>query len=224
MWRIRSRIRARLDEVLARRNNELVELQGNGRGDLLAVQSLPELAMCAATRDVYRAQQTTAVNFVNAIPTTTAQVTLWNGEPDDGRSYLLIGVQVTVGLSSFGGPFAMSCQACLNVGKKTNPAGTLLTIRGTGGQSYKGSGRVSLARTITNDGWFPLGHERKGFNGVDPDDFSWTPMTFRAQSMIVIPPGHMLSIAMMATASGGLATHRSGFIWKEAYLPTNARG
>lgn len=190
----------------------------NGRGELSIAESLPPYVE-AARMGAYRCCQTTAVNTVQAVPTTTAQVTLWNGEPDNRKSYVLHSVSTIVAASSFGGGLNVQLVGCLNARKNANPAGTLLTIRGTAGQQYLGRGVVALARTITNDGWFPLG---QGLDGTQLTTAAYgmvsAVLTYYAQGSIILLPGYLFSISVVTTAGAGLCTVRSGLRWQEVTL------
>src|SRR5574342_612067 len=61
----------------------------NPRGDLLISQGISPRGDITRMRNSYMAVASSAVAPVVAIPTTTARVTLWNGEPDGGRSYII---------------------------------------------------------------------------------------------------------------------------------------
>jgi hypothetical protein len=163
--------------------------------------------------------QTAAVNSVTAIPTTTAQVTLWNGESDNGKSYAIHSVSTIVQASSFGGGLNVQLLGCVNARKNANPAGTLLTIRGTAGQQYRGKGVAALARTITNDGWFPLG---QGLDGTQLTtaafDMTSAVVTWYAQGSVVLLPAYMFSISVITAAGAGLCTVRSAIRWQEVVL------
>lgn len=190
----------------------------NGRGEVLTAESLPSLTE-VARMGAYRCCQTAAVNSVTAVPTTTAQVTLWNGEQDNRKSYVLHSVSTVVQASSFGGGLNVQLLGCLNARKGANPAGTLLTIRGTAGQQYMGKGVAALARTITNDGWFPLGQALDGTQLTTAAyDMTSSVLTWYAQGSIVLLPGYQFSISVITAAGAGLCTVRSAMRWQEVVL------
>jgi hypothetical protein len=213
---IKSRVRG-AGELAAGTQNEGVRPAMNSQGDLVVAAGLAPGVELARMQNCYRCFQTTAVNPVNAIPTTAAQVSLWNGEQDNGKSYVLHSVSTIVQASSFGGGFDFTAVGCLNIREVANPAGTLLTIRGTAGQRYNGKGVAALARTITNDGWFPIGNAPAGYTTAALD-MSSAVHTWYLEGGLIIPPSFMFSISVLCVASGGLATVRSGFRWQEVQL------
>lgn len=182
----------------------------NPRSDLLLANSLPAALETSRMGETYRCCATAAVASVVAVPTTTAQVTLWNGEPDGGKVYVLESAYTVAVAGAVAG--SINIVGCVNVGKKANPAGTLLTIRGTAGQQYLGRGVVALARTIVNDGWFPLMQgQAHAASAIGAGAFA----DLRGQ--VVLPPGHTFSISVVTNAVG--ITVRSGLRWQEVYLP-----
>lgn len=216
---IATRIRGASEAEQDLRQGQYGEAAQNARGDLLLAQALSPCAEVARQGQTYRACQTAAVNSVTALPTTAAQVTLWNGEPDTGLSYVVHSVATVVQASSFGGAASLGLVGCLNRGKKADPAGTLLTIRGTAGQAYRGRGKVSLARSITNDGWFPLGSSGSG-GAFSLAGFDMTGVTAQwfAHGVIVLLPSHMFSISVVSEPGAGLMTVRSAIRWMEVRL------
>lgn len=216
---IQARVRGATEVLSSRPAGTDEQLVINSRGELAVAAGLSSGVELARMQQCYRCCQTTAVNVVAAIPTTTAMVSLWNGEPDNGKSYALHSVSAVIQASSFGGGFNFFLAGCLNQREVANPAGALLTVRGTAGQRYLGKGVVALARTITNDGWFPLGN---GLGGTQLTaaayDMTSAVLTWWADGAILIPPAFMFSIAVVCVASGALATVRSGLRWQEVRL------
>lgn len=180
------------------------------RSDLSLAESLPSALEVSRMGETYRCCATAAVASVVAVPTTAAQLTLWNGEPDDGKVYVLEAAHTVAVAGAVAGPITIV--GCVNAGKKANPAGTLLTIRGTAGQQYLGQGVVALARSITNDGWFPLMQARAhAASAIGAGAY------VDLRGSVVLKPGHMFSISVVTNSTG--ITVRSGLRWQEVYLP-----
>src|SRR5919108_6484861 len=66
----------------------------NNRGELLIANAIPPATMMVNKGSSWWASTTTATAPVIAIPTTAALIGLWNGEPDNGKSYIIDSVFV----------------------------------------------------------------------------------------------------------------------------------
>src|SRR5271154_6694389 len=79
-------------------NREDEQLHLNSRGDVIIAQGLPELAELVRLGNSFQAYFGTGVTALNALPTTTAHLSIYNGEPANGSCYLIdtIGVYEAV--------------------------------------------------------------------------------------------------------------------------------
>ena len=128
----------------------------NGRLEQLVVQSLPPITELVRLGGSYFAPQTTAVAPITAIPTTTAQLSIWNGETDTGKCYVIDVLQHHATVAS-AAAWAQGMYCMLNVGRIAKPAGTAITVRGMSGFAYRGKGSAILAATVVDDGWHSVG-------------------------------------------------------------------
>lgn len=182
----------------------------NERSDTSVTQALSERVDVTRLYNYFQVRQTASTNSVTALPTTAAQLSVWNGEPDDGAIYVIdvCGASFVSGNISS----AVSLAYCMNVGKKAKPSATPLTIRGTLGQVYQGRGVAVPAQTITDDGWFPLGNSTSEGIGT----LVGHTITVNVLGAVIVPPGHMFSIALLTNA--GRAAIR-WIRWQEVILP-----
>lgn len=185
----------------------------NPRGDLLVANSLPPRAEAGRLKRIFKVITTTAVAPVVAIPTTTAQLSLWNGESGpNAKSYVItqIGAFCVVSAAA-----ATSLQMVhlINVGIKAAPTASGLTTRGTAGQVYNGTGVTGLAVSVTDDGWFPAGN-----SVVGPASQIGLAVKAEIGGSIIVQPGFLYSIAVVANTATTI-TVRQYIEWEEYILP-----
>lgn len=186
------------------------------RGGLYVQDDLPPLTTLVQEGVCWQVGAATAVAAVTTMPTTTAQISLYNGEAEGGKSYVLLsvyGIQVANGaaLNSWG------LAHCINVDKP----GTLPTqdiaktsVKGLKARQggYNGNAIIDLAATVTDDLWAPVGN----YAGTTVVSLSGTQLDVPLNGLVILPPGGMYSLAAIAAATG--ITVRQGFRWAEIQL------
>lgn len=188
-------------------------------GEILIAQSLPDLAITALSGDSWQVRATTAAAPVAAIPTTAALIGLWNGEPANGKSYVIDSVFL-VTVANTAAIQAMSILA--NVSKQavlTALANTLTPLPLYANRTYGGKARVDVA--ITLDGtngvaanWNPLGSSVAAQNTPQIG----TTLDIDVRGKIIIPPGGQLALTCLAGAATASSVHL-GIRWHEVRLP-----
>lgn len=199
----------------------------NTQGDLLIAQTMPPLAEVVRLGRSYTVIETTAVAPVVAIPTTSAKLAIWNGEPDNGRCYIIDSVFAIAATASISQSFMMVGQ--LNLGRKAATTNSALQfkslsaygVRLTGTTlGYQGRGRVSIAQAVTNDNaWQALGTSFL-FDDVSPIG---SIVTACQCGRIIVPPGHIFGISCISTDAGS-TTVRHGIRWHEVQMPVGPTG
>lgn len=189
------------------------QFQLNCRGDMLVSQALPERAELVRLGNSYwTASATTAP--VTAIPTTAAHLALWNGEQDDGLSYVIdfVGTYSTVSAAA-----AINLGLCaqVNLGKVASPVGVQAIKSLSGRANYRGKGNAKTAAiTITdNTAWHPVGNQLVIANTAN----ILASVEYAVYGRYVIPPGGMFALAALANAAGNM-TCISWVIWHEVRL------
>lgn len=186
----------------------------NGRGDSLVALALPERAELVRHGESYGIIQATAVAPVVALPTTTAQLSIWNGEQAGGKSYVidsLIGMVAVSAAAATGVGFA----GMLNKGAVTKPTNDLAPATaafGLAGHPYAGKAVVDLAATVGDDGWHPIGNAVVG-----PASQVALPFEVPVYGLYIIPPGGMFSMAVLANTVTTI-TVKMGLRWHEVKL------
>lgn len=192
----------------------------NARGDLLIAQALPPITECVRLGRSYSIR-TVAAAPVAAIPTTTAALAIWNGEPDGGRCYIIqsvFGIAVT-STAATNKNFAIVGQ--LNIGRKASPTTNLVNPLSLVGQAYSGRAFVNTAQAVTNDSaWQALGSSFVEDTATAGIASTWEhPQNGR----IIIPPGHLFGISCIVTAVA-TTTCRIGIRWHEVQMPVGPQG
>lgn len=193
--------------------------QMNHRGELIVAQGLPPNTTLVMAGNSYWAGTTTAAAPVVAIPTTAALIGLWNGEPDNGKSYVVdsvwvVHVVITAAVQNIG--------ILGNISQAQIPTAIANTITPRplrGNLPYRGAGRIAVGITLgALDGiaanWVPLGSTGPGQNTLQVG----TIVDVDLRGGIIIPPKGQFSL----TALAGAATASSiqiGFRWHELALP-----
>jgi hypothetical protein len=205
------RVRA-IGEVFAGTQGDDQQAVINPRGDIAWANALPFRTEETRMRRSFKVITVTAVAPVVAIPTVTSQLSLWNGEQDNGKIYVItkIGAYCVV---SAGAATGIQMVHLINVSKVAAPTSAGLTMRGTAGQVYNGSAINALAVTVVDDGWFPAGNSVVGAASqiglaVEAD----------IAGGIIVPPGYRYSTAVVANTVTTI-TVRQYIEWMEVILP-----
>lgn len=188
----------------------------NSRGDLMTAQSLPERTELVRLGNSWAVEDTTSVVDLTGVPTTTASLSFWNGEPDGGKSYVIDRVFTTV-TTSAGAASAHTLFCLLNKGPVASPSGVSLTIGTKNGRNYPGKIVIARSATVTNDGWWPCPDQGMVSGAAAATTTIGLTVDSRINGNIVIPPRHEFSLALMgvnATEAG-----KFGMEWHEVQLP-----
>lgn len=148
---------------------------------------------------------------LNAVPTTTAPLSIWNGEAQGGLCYVIDSIflfnGVTQALAS-----SFSLQVMMNVGAVAQPGGGVaITPKGTTGLAYAGTGVVQAGATVTNDVWFPFGTALVDVNSADTNIVLDVPVN----GLYVVPPGGCFSVAALVATAPVATSMQVGIRWRE---------
>lgn len=145
------------------------------------------------------------------MPTTLASVSLWNGEPAGGKNYFIQRIFAFVTTTAAAVSPVGLCHL-INVGIKTAPASSGLTIRGMAGQRYRGHAVVALGATVVDDGWEPI-----GTSVVAPTSQLGVGVEALIDEFYIVQPGFMYSVFVLMN-SGAVARTVVGVQWAEHRL------
>ncbi len=190
-----------------------VDIGATRGGDLHISQALPQAALITALGNSWTAITTSAVAAIVDEPTVTAHVTLYNGEADGGKSYIIERMVAYQDVSA-AVPSRWAIWACVHpVGRAADTADITLIGSLSGGGTYGGNGKVDVDQTVTNDGWSPwmssLDVEVAGILGGAVGNVF-------VDGRIIVPPSAAVSIAIVASAVDD--TFTTGFHWHEVLL------
>lgn len=184
----------------------------NSRGDALVALGLPPASELVRLGESYGVVQAAAVAPVVALPTTTAQVSLWNGESDGGKSYVIDSVFMTVVVSA-GAATGIGLAGMLNKGRVSAMTADInSSIFGLAGHAYAGKGKVDLAATVVDDGWHPIGNSIVG-----PASQIGLNIDVEVYGKYIVPPGGAFSLAALANTVTTI-TVKMGCRWHEVQL------
>ena len=195
--------------------------QLNTRGEQIIAQGLPPLCQLVGAGNSYQVATTTAATPVVAIPTTAALIGLWNGEPDNGKTYVIDSVFALV-VASTAAQQTMSILGNLSLAQIPTAIANTLTPRCLrAGLPYRGAARVAVGITLNaTDGvaanWFTIGNNPPQIAGATNNIGS--ALDFNCNGMFIVPPKNQFSltvIAPVATAS----SIQVGFRWHEIQMP-----
>jgi hypothetical protein len=172
-------------------NREEEQLHVNNRGDQVVAQGLPELTELVRLGDSWQAASTTGQAALTALPTTTAGLTIKNGESSVGKCYAV---------DSFGSWEAVvdatqtdvtALFAMLN-GRNDVAAsgGTAETgVKSLSGrQAGQSSSVIARGMTVTNNGWFP--HSGIGAQmAAAAAGANWKVNECLCRGLYLVPPG-----------------------------------
>ena len=164
---------------------------------------------------VWRANESTGTASLTATPTTTAAWALWNGEPTNGKYYVMLAAfahvdSVPAALTQWGLHYQVS-KLAIGTGA---PAADLVTstvvvnMKGNAGV-YGGRAVISLALAVINDRWSPIGTSTSSLvNSLEGQQVYES-----HRPAVLLPPGGLYSLHSVASVT--TADTVLGNIWAE---------
>lgn len=188
------------------------------RGDQYAIQAAAPYAELTRLGGGYSAIATTATNALVVRPSTTAQITLWNGESagPSGKSYVIDRLfthnLVSTNALSFFGIWAVVHPAGM-----TNPgediAASASNVTGNSGRRYTGNAVVGVAETVIDNGWYPW------TNSVEVTTATTLPgahLVAEVAGRLIVPPQGGISLTVVCSLT--TQTFTTGLSWFEVLL------
>lgn len=178
-------------------SGEEVYQKGDRYGNAYIAQALPSYAVLSKEGNGWQVMATAAVAALVVRPSTVALGTLWNGEADGGKSYIIDRIFAQQ-LVSAAAASRWGIWACVHPIGMAAPTADITAIKSMAGKtSYGGTARFDVDATVVDDGWFPWG---------DSKDVEATGALGGAQSCpliegrIILPPSAGLSIHIVASS------------------------
>lgn len=194
-------------------------LQLNMRGEQIVANAMPLNAQLVSMGGSYQASTTTAAAPVIAVPTTAALLGLWNGENDNGKSYVIDSIFAyvvanTAAVQSMGLLANVSIQPVL-----TALANTIAPRALRANRPYVGAARVAVGITLdaasgVASNWFPMGQSVANSNTPQIGQIIEVPVN----GLIILPPKGQLALTVLAGAATASSV-QLGVRWHEMQLP-----
>ncbi len=172
-------------------------LSATNEGDLYVAQNLPPYTLMTMNDRGWSVMTTSAVAALIVRPSTTALGTLWNGESDGGKSYVIDRI-FTQQLVSAAAASRWGIWACVHpIGMAAVTADITAIKSSSGKTNYGGAARFDVGATVVDDGWFPWGN---GFDVEATGTLGGNQSAPMIGGRLVIPPSAGLSIHVVASS------------------------
>lgn len=183
-------------------NREDEQFHLNSRGDQLVAQALPERTEIVRLGESWQVSSSAAIAPLTAFPTTTGGLQLWNGEPDNGKTYVIDSVSITEIVIDAVQSNSTAAFVMNNKIPVTAPTDAALVIRSLSGRTYGGRARTTVNAAVTNDGWFPCGTSAPIATAAAGS--AWKQADIPINGLYIVPPGGQFCIhAAKAAATAG---------------------
>ena len=182
-------------------------------GNVLMAQGLSPYAEMTRKGQGWSAMNTAALAALVVRPSTVANCTLFNNEPEGGLSYI-IDRAFAFNLVSTAAEARSGLWICVHPKGLVSPANDI-TARGShsGKANYGGRAIIDTAMTVTDNGWFPVGQT----TDVEPTGvLPGAVLTWHADGRAIVPPQCGISTQVVSGVVGN--TFTSGFAWYEVQL------
>lgn len=201
-------------------NDEQSQVLTNNRGDLLIAQGLPELTELVRLGGSWQVASAAGLAALTALPTTTAGLSLYNGEQAGANS-------ICYAIDSFGSVeevidatqadttaiFALNNAAPI----ATVPTDAALSIRSLSGRSgYGGKAKTVAGATVTNNGWFAHGPQALLAPAVAAAN--WKVNEVSVRGLYLVPPGGQFNIVAVKAAAAAALQQFYFVRWHEVRL------
>jgi hypothetical protein len=197
------------------------QVQCSPFGDVLTAEGFPRYALQSNMGNLVMAVTTTLRTSISALPTTTADCQLYNG--DTAKSYVLSRMGFYIGAidtTQADQHMLVFClQTAANITATGVPTDATNTKRKMNTGVYSGSARISLGATVVNNGWFPIGTCPPVAAVVAGS--LWICQETSVEGRIVLPPGAAIGVTQLSVSTTATAVSYF-FEWEELVLPTAA--
>ncbi len=180
--------------------------------ETLISQGLPRYTEMTRLGNGWQVIDTSAVAAVVVRPSTTAGLTLYNGNAAGGDVYIIDRAFV-FNLVSTDVIHAYSIWGCLHSAGHAAAAADITAIKGMSANTYAGSATVEVDMTVTDSGWFPLADGDIGNPGTTTPGGA---IVADVAGRLIVPPTGAFSIQVVASVTGDTFTH--GVSWYEQAL------
>lgn len=192
--------------------------KANYLGEQIVANGLPPYTMMSLLNKGWQVMNTSALAALVARPSTTAMLTMYNGNTSGSNIVLVIDRIFAFNLVTEDAIADWGVWACIHPTGMTAPTADITAIKSMSGlaTAYSGGVIVDTGATVTDNGWFPVDTtgSKVGNSGTTTPGAS---VAIPIEGRFVIPPTAGISISVVASTVGN--TFTSGFSWYELELP-----
>lgn len=199
-------------QAFRRGSNEKVNVAASPAGALLVTNYGLPYARWAAEGKGYKAIEATATAGVAALPTTTAGLTLQNGEADNGKWYVIHSIFATLEASAAAveTAYLAHCVGMNRVAAATRDLALTSVKPLLGGAGpYAGLAILDLGATVIDDLWSPASNIVSNAVASNSEFSVWQLI----DGLVILKPQAQYSLEICATTAG--VTGRLGMAWFE---------
>ena len=197
-------------------NRDTEQFHINSLGDQLMVEGLPQQAELVRLGDSWQVLGAASTGLT-AVPSTAGLLTLWNGEPGNGKFYAIDSVTATKIIADVTTNDLATVWAQIIRPPMATPTDAALAIRSLSGRyTYGGRGRTVASSTTLANRWEPIGMIPNQAAAIAGS--TWAQADIRLLGRFIIPPGGAFTLhasEVTATAS----TFRFCIRWHEVLVP-----
>jgi hypothetical protein len=215
MQKIVGRVRG-ADAPIYPENRELEQIHITSLGDRIVAPALPPRAELVRLGDSYVILGAASTGLA-VVPTTAGLLTIWNGEPGNGKFLAIDSVQASKVIVDVTTDDLATVWAQIIRPPMTAPTDAALAIRSLSGRySYGGRVRSVASSTTIANRWEPLGSIPNVSAAIAGS--TWAQVDVDCLGRFVVPPGGAFTVTaseVTATAS----TFRFAIRWHEIQAP-----
>lgn len=197
-------------------NRDTEQFHLSTMGDQLVVDGLPKMAEIVRLGDSWQVLGAASTGLA-VVPTTAGLLTLWNGEPGNGKFYAIDSITATKIIIDVTTNDLATIWAQIIRPPMAAPTDAALAIRSLNGKySYGGRARTVATGTTIANRWVPIGQIPNTSAVVGGS--AWAQADIDVMGRLIVPPGGALSLTaseVTATAS----TFRFCIRWHEVLAP-----
>lgn len=152
---------------------------------------------------VWRANESTGTASLTATPTTTAAWAIWNGEPTEGKYFVMLAAYAHVdslpaALTQWGLHHQVSKLAIGTAAPAADLVTSTVVVNQKGNSGvYGGRAVISLALAVINDRWSPVGENSNSVVNSLEGQQVYQPL----RPAVMLPPGGLYSLHSVASAT-----------------------
>lgn len=187
-----------------------IEIAANNRGDVLTAPAMPEYTEVVRLGQTWQVALSTGLAALTALPTTTAGLSLYNGESGAGVSapvycYVIDAFGSVEEVIDATQADTTAIFAMVNGPQDvtTPPTDAALSIRSTMGLSYNGKARTVSGATVVNRGWFAHGPQAPLAPAVA--GANWKVNECLVKGLYLVQPGGQFNIVAVKAGAAAAA-------------------